>query len=287
MGNPVALANISTGHPGSAQQITPFPDSSLTPVTSANLPQHLPQSGTIPQRLETSGEISTPSAPITSNPFLASLIPPSGRRPQPTNRSIIQRLAVPLIILLALMVGIGTWYSNLLAFGHRPDQRLLTTPIAGRSATPTPAPQATVRVIPTGIAKGNKPVPTTSTPGTPALTPTAGQTPTPDTDCLNGSQSKLSFTSVLGLGNPSPKAMTLTNCGGSTGSWTASAATNGGGFWLSVNPLGGKFAPDGNAHVQIRAACSGLQLGIYSGSITFSKGSATWTITVTYTILQV
>lgn len=286
-GNPVVLANISTGHPGSAQQITPSPDSSLTPVTSANLPQHLPQSGTIPQRLETSGEISTPSAPITSNPFLASLAPPSGRRPQPANRSTVQRLAVPLIILLALMVGIGTWYSNLLAFGHRPDQRQLSTPIVGRSSTPTPAPQATMRVIPPGIAKGHKPVPITSTPATPAPTPTAGQTPMPDVDCLNGSQSKLSFTSVLGLGNPSPKAVTLTDCGGSTGSWTASAATNGGGSWLSVNPPGGMFTPSDNAHVQIRAASSGLQLGIYSGSITFSKGSATWTITVSYTIVSV
>ncbi|HLG66017.1 MAG TPA: protein kinase [Ktedonosporobacter sp.] len=284
-GNPVALANISTGHPGSAQQITPSPDSFLTPVTSADLPQQIPQSGTIPQRLETPGEISTPSAPITTNPFLASLTSPSGQRPQPTNRSIVQRLAVPLIILLALMVGIGTWYSNLLASGHRSDQRLLITPIAGRSATP--APQATVHVIPTGIAKGHKPLPTASPPGTPAPTPTAGQTPTPDTDCLNGSQSKLSFTSVLGLGNPSPKIVTLTNCGGSAESWTASTVTNGGGSWLSSNPAGGTIAANGNATVQIQATSSGLQLGLYAGSITFHKGSATWTVTVSYTIVSV
>ncbi|HZO72925.1 MAG TPA: protein kinase [Ktedonobacteraceae bacterium] len=286
-GNPAVLADISTGHPGSAQQITPSSDSSLAPVTSANLPQHLPLSGTIPQRLETPEETSTPSAPITTNPFLASLASSARRRQQPANRSVGRRLAVPLIILLALMIGVGIWYSNLLAFGHRPDQRQLTTPIAGRSTTPTPAPQATVRVIPTGIAKGSKLVPTTSVPGTPAPTPTAGQTPTPDVDCLNSSQSKLSFTSVLGMGNPSPKAVTLTNCGGSTGSWTASAVTNGGGSWLSSHPSGGTIAANGNATVQIQAMSSGLQLGLYNGSITFHKGSATWTVTVSYTIVSV
>ncbi len=34
------------------------------------------------------------------------------------------------------------------------------------------------------------------------------------------------------------------------------------------------------------ATSSGLQIGIYTGSLTFRKGSSAWTVTVTYTIVQ-
>ncbi len=278
--SPSEPASISMEYPGLAEHITPSPDSSRPPVTSAYSSQHILWPNTAPKLPEIPSHISTPSAPITSNPLLAFPDAPLAPAPeplqQPPNRSRFQRLMVPLIILLALIIGGGTWYSNLLFPGHRLEQRQLTTPAAGR-ATPTPTPHATVSVILPGTVKGNTPVPPTTT---------AGQTPTPEANCLNGSQSNLSFSSLLGLANPPPHNMTLTDCGGDTRNWSASVATNSGGSWLNINPSNGTIAPGGNQHVQIRAVNPGLPLGVYKGSITFSKGSATWTVTVTYTVVQ-
>jgi hypothetical protein len=48
----------------------------------------------------------------------------------------------------------------------------------------------------------------------------------------------------------------------------------------------GTIAANGSENVQIQAAAVGLQIGIYKGSITFTKGSSLWTVTVTYTIVQ-
>jgi hypothetical protein len=106
-------------------------------------------------------------------------------------------------------------------------------------------------------------------------------------DCLHGSASHLTFTSLLGLGNTSPRTATFTNCGGLAENWFASVVTSGGGDWLSANPAEGTMAAGGSENVQIQAAGAGLQIGTYQGSVTFLKGSAQWTITVTFTIIQV
>lgn len=291
------LVDISTEHPGSASRVTTPLDAPFVPGIS---------------------QISTSPAPMTSgdpNQLSASFIPPSPPEPSQQSASLPQnrKLAVPLIVimLLALIVGGGAWYSKFLSPAHGLGLRQSTSSVAGQAtltATTSGQTQATPGATPTGVANGNTPVsiagtpgtsstpgvsatPTTSgTPGassTPTPPPVPGQTPTPVPDCLSGSASNLSFTSVLGLGNPAPQTMTLTNCGGNSGNWTASATTNGGGSWLSANPAGGTIAPNGNQNVQIQAASSGLQLGLYSGSITFHKGSATWTVTVSYTIVSV
>jgi hypothetical protein len=62
--------------------------------------------------------------------------------------------------------------------------------------------------------------------------------------------------------------------------------TNVGGAWLSANPAEGTIAANGREDVQVRAAGTGLPIGIYKGSVTFLEGSSTWTVTVTYTISQ-
>jgi hypothetical protein len=61
--------------------------------------------------------------------------------------------------------------------------------------------------------------------------------------------------------------------------------TNGGGNWLHVSPSMGTIATNGSENVQIQAAAVGLQIGIYKGSITFTKGSSLWTVTVIYTVV--
>jgi hypothetical protein len=123
----------------------------------------------------------------------------------------------------------------------------------------------------------------------PKATPTDIPTPTPTLtpNCLNGSISHLAFTSVLGLGNVSPRIVTLTNCGGSTENWFATVETTSGGNWLSVYQAVGTIAGEGSENVEIQAATAGLQLGTYEGSIAFLAGSAQWTVTATFTIVQV
>lgn len=307
------LVDISTEHPGSASRV-------ITPLDAPFVPD-ISHISTSPAPM-TSGDPSQPLAtfilpsPPEPSQQSSSFIPPSPPEPsqQSASRSLSRRLAVPLIVimLLALIVGGGAWYSKFLSPAHSLGLRQSTSPLVGQAtltATTSGPTQATAGVAPTGVANGHTPVPTTGTPGTsstpgtsvtptpsgtpgpsgtPIPTPTQGpgQTPTPAPDCLKGSASNLSFTSVLGLGNPAPQTMTLTNCGGNSANWTASATTNGGGPWLNVNPAGGTIALNGGQNVQIRATSSGLQLGLYSGSITFRKGSATWTVTVSYTIVS-
>jgi hypothetical protein len=274
----------------------------------SNPPQNVPPADATPNQAQQADvfdpttAIATPVPPVS--PPLPSLITPPGLMQQATStpppqvpprrsarRSGVLWRAVLLVVLVALIVvGAGIWYSTAHFPGRRPDQRQSMSPVAGQlpltstaqgTAQVTASAMPATHVTPTGTTNGNAPVGATGTP-----TQAPKQTPTPAPDCLHGSSSHLTFTSVLGLGNPSPRTMTLTNCGGSTMKWIASVVTNVGGAWLSANPAEGTIAANGREDVQVRAAGTGLPIGIYKGSVTFLEGSSTWTVTVTYTISQ-
>lgn len=203
-----------------------------------------------------------------------------------------------LLLVLLFLIAMGGAVGD--SIMHGPARKLEQRPsahIAGTTALPSPT-RRTVQEggtspLPTRTAPRNTPIPPPSTPGiTPGSTPSMpvgvrepSETPTPD--CLDGSASRLTFTSVLGLGNPPSKGLTLTNCGGPTQNWSAIVATQSGGNWLSTSPSTGMIVANGSENVQIQAVGIGLQVGIYKGSILFTKGAASWSVTVTFTIVQV
>jgi serine/threonine protein kinase len=199
----------------------------------SNPPQNVPPADATPNQAQQADafdpttSIATPVPPVS--PPLPSLTTPPGLMQQATStpprrsarRSGVLWRAVLLVVLVALIVvGAGIWYSAAHFPGRRPDQRQSMSPIAGQSpltstaqgtAQVTASAMPTTHVTPTGTTNGNAPVGATGTP-----TQAPKQTPTPAPDCLQGSSSHLTFTSVLGLGNHFPRTMTLTNCGGST-----------------------------------------------------------------------
>src|SRR6266581_374050 len=77
---------------------------------------------------------------------------------------------------------------------------------------------------------------------------------------------------------------TLTNCGGSTG-WSSSVHTNKGGNWLSLSPSSGNIGLNRNETASVTVAALTLPIGTYQGTITFTKGSASWVLKVVYVIL--
>lgn len=218
--------------------------------------------------------------------------------PQPTHvpgRFWKRRRAILLVALgFFLIASAGGWYAALHASAggahslFSPAGRMTPTVAAQRIVGDTPTvkpaalPSSTPQPSPV-LSAGTPPAPVEAPTGIPQRTPT----PTPEQDCLRGSVSHLTFTSLLGLGNTSPHTVTLTNCGGSTENWFASIVTGDGGDWLSANPAVGTITLNGSVNIQIQAAGAGLQIGTYQGSVTFFKGPAQWTITVAFTILQV
>jgi len=263
-----------------------------------------------PQQAEISG---SPTAPVFStfpgdSPHISPPpLPP--RRRLPRYFGGILRGALLLILLAIIATSAGIW-CNLHGLGKKQQA------FSRREATALPSPEQgttleTASATPTGTVGRNPssasrsgtktPVPPSGTPssGTPpsgASSPGAsssgaseggpGPTATPASDCLNGSASSFKFTSVLGLGNISPGVLVLTNCGGPTQDWFASVATNDGGNWLNASPSTGTIAVNQRENVQVQATKTGLQVGVYQGSITFTKGSSFWVVSVTLTIVQ-
>lgn len=234
--------------------------------------------------------IVVPSPSLDSLPFVDSTPPPK----YSSGRSWRRRRTILLVVLAFFLVASGgVWYTAAHSLANGPGQSLSPTmgqvtpaTTARRIASGTPAGKSPASP---GSTPQRPPVSSNGTPSAPASTPTGSpqHTPTPQADCLHGSASNLKFTSLLGLGNTSPDTVTVTNCGGPAENWSASVVTSSGGDWLSANPAVGTIAANGSENVQIQAAGAGLQIGTYQGSVTFLKGSARWTINVTFTIIQI
>ncbi len=93
----------------------------------------------------------------------------------------------------------------------------------------------------------------------------------PTTPILSASAALLKVRGTSGQSTPSPQSIVLTNTGGGTLSWTASATTTSGGAWLSVDPPQGNLGPQQPFNVSISATTlSGMIPGVYSGTITIT-----------------
>lgn len=262
---------------------TPLVASLSLPVSPVVAP---PQVANLAPQVEAAdyGVALAPLPPADDPPFVSSPIFQPQQRP-PRRFRWFRRLAILITILSVMALSAGIGYSIARVPARGLDQRPHLSLTAGASAPPSPA-QGTAwegaSPLPTGTAPGKTPViilsPPAKTPG-----PTATSVP----DCLNGSASHFAFSSLLGLGNIPSSILALTNCGGAAQNWFATVATQSGGNWLQVFPSMGMIAANRSESVQIQAAVAGLQVGTYQGSILFTKGAASWTVTVTFTLLQV
>jgi uncharacterized protein (TIGR03437 family) len=98
--------------------------------------------------------------------------------------------------------------------------------------------------------------------------------PPPANPVIALSNSQLSFAFNIGGALPAPQTLSISNAGGGTLSWTASANVP----WLSVSPTFGT-APSA---ISVSVNSANLAVGTYSGTITISSaGIPSQTITVT------
>lgn len=117
--------------------------------------------------------------------------------------------------------------------------------------------------------------------------------------CLRTSTGKLTFTTVYGS-DPAAQALTLSNCG-SGSSWSGSVATSIGGNWLSINPTSGTLKSGLRQSIAVTATsftaasgarptdqpasgCACLAPGTYTGTITFSLGTKSVNVAVTFIV---
>jgi len=266
-------------------------DAQLAIATSEQAPKQFSQgrSGFLDQ--STAVPAPSASSPSFHDPVQSAttiLLPPVHAPAQPSRRRDAPWRAALLLVSLLVVIagGLGAWYG----LAH----------LSGRDLK-QPVPPGTVQQNPSTAVIGNAPATagadTTatvgqetpiSTPGTPSAhtsTPTTGPTltPTPTAvpDCLKGSPSALTFSSL----SLKPQVVTLTNCGGGTTGWSSMVQTETGGNWLSVSPSSGKVDPHRDENVSVTVSHLSLPLGNYHGTITFTQGSATWVLTVDYTIV--
>lgn len=120
-----------------------------------------------------------------------------------------------------------------------------------------------------------------------ALTTSATPTPVPasalisEPDCLTGSPSHLTFFAQSNSFPFPTQTITLTNCGGTTTVWSYSEQTDDG-TQLDVTDPSKSIAPHKSEQVLITLLSKGT--GTHQGSITFTKGSASWTTYITFTV---
>lgn len=99
-----------------------------------------------------------------------------------------------------------------------------------------------------------------------SINPTIGTSPT-----------SLSFTAQQGSGNPTAQALTISNTGGGTLSWSASDSTT----WLSLSPASGT----GTGTITVSVTTGPMTAGTYSGIVTLSAtGASSVTVPITFTI---
>jgi BACON domain-containing protein len=86
----------------------------------------------------------------------------------------------------------------------------------------------------------------------------------------------LSFSGIIGQPGPFPQIATVTNTGGGTLTWQATAATTVGGAWLAITPATGTLASRLSASITVTATLLGtLTAGTYTGTITVTGTDST------------
>jgi serine/threonine protein kinase len=192
-------------------------------------------------------QLPSPSVKTSLPPAKPQTLPVPIKRTSQRSRPLagMWRIALVLMTIVMIIAGsVGLWYG----ITHSPIQH---TP-AGTVKTPSAA-----------------------------STGTGASSTSPTPDCLIGSPSSLTFPL-----ESQPwtyyfqQSVTLTNCGGSTTAWSSSAIKNEK-FQLTIAPAHGNIALDKRKQVQVNLNLYN-RIGTYQEPITFTKGSASWTLLVSW-----
>src|SRR5208282_5550771 len=81
--------------------------------------------------------------------------------------------------------------------------------------------------------------------------------------------------------------LSVTNSGGGSLAFTASASTSTGGNWLSVSPANGSATPSAPVSLTMTANPGNLAPGTYSGSISVASASGNANVPVTLAVSAV
>jgi hypothetical protein len=115
----------------------------------------------------------------------------------------------------------------------------------------------------------------------------------PTTPVLSSSAAVVNTSGTNGQSLPSPSAIVVSNTGGGTLSWQATATTASGGAWLSVAPAQGTLGPQQKTNLAVQAVVlAGMAPGTYNGTITLTgsdgaghaAAGSPQTIPVTFTV---
>ncbi|HLH62931.1 MAG TPA: hypothetical protein VKV20_14715 [Ktedonobacteraceae bacterium] len=91
------------------------------------------------------------------------------------------------------------------------------------------------------------------------------------TPVLSLGPATMNFSAIYGEVNPSPQVATITNAGGGTLAWDASATTSTGAPWLSLSTTAGSLSAGQAANISVTATLlQSLSPGTYNGTITFN-----------------
>jgi hypothetical protein len=149
------------------------------------------------------------------------------------------------------------------------------TPIPQESPTPRVTQAPTHTPAPTRAATATKGP--TAKPTTAPTATTAGATPTVGT----GGTITLDKASINLGSSGTSGGVTLGNPGAAAVGFTTKASTS----WLSASPASGSVAADGSLPVTITINRAGLASGNYSGTVTFTTPSGSFSaVTVTFTV---
>jgi hypothetical protein len=105
--------------------------------------------------------------------------------------------------------------------------------------------------------------------------------------CVNGTPAALTFTGVANRSDPATQAIAITNCG-PPGTWSATTQTANGGNWLFASPTGNTLNGGATASVTITASNlkAKLPAGTYTGNVTFTIGTGSFTVKVTLNVMS-
>ncbi len=100
---------------------------------------------------------------------------------------------------------------------------------------------------------------------------------------LVASPSMLSFSALAGQPT-NAQSLTLQNSGQLSLDWSAAVATLDGGNWLTIAPDHGSLAGGEQTTLQVSASATTLTPGAYQGTLTFSVGGLTKTISISFAV---
>lgn len=103
--------------------------------------------------------------------------------------------------------------------------------------------------------------------------------------CIKVDQSSLAFSGVAGTSDPAAQTVNISDCGDDEG-WTTKITTDDGAAWLGVNPASGtlKAGESKASAVTTSNQNTSLSAGTYHGTIIFTAGEKSASVSVTFTV---